>query len=667
MTFRTRLASSVLVAAALLAAPGCGKDWQCALDDGEHDSSSQIGCRADFDKLSSQPLNASIPGALSVKTVIDRADGNTLYFQNSRKYPLHHDFASAHLSGNGLPIVPGLAQFLDQYYSPERRFILGALTYYEGPKKWTYEISPYDKADSEMIKAAFLKIHDNLFAGEELYIHPTSEIVQREVDKLPSWVNVISTDELFAGIDYQPLNLGSAMGQLRFAKADEIETSYVGFRDIVILDAIPNDISVVTAIVTEEFQTPLSHINVLSQNRGTPNMALRGAFNNSELRALEGKWVKIDVSAFGYTVTEVTKAQADEWWEDHRPAQVQVPNMDLSVTDLRDIGDVLALDAERSNLGDELSKAIPAFGGKASHYGAFSYMSAKVPVPKAFAIPVYYYMQHMETNGLLARVDTMLADAGFQNDPAVRDQKLKELREAIKTAPLDPTFEQAVKDKLSADYPGIRMRFRSSTNAEDLDGFTGAGLYTSKSGDPSDPTRPIADAIRKVWASVWFFRAFEEREYRSIDHKAVGMALLVHRSFPDEEANGVAITANIFDRTGAEPGFYVNVQKGEASVVKPDRGVTSDQFIYLFDFEGKPIIYLAHSSLVGSGQTVLTRAQTEAVGQALDEIHRFFLPLYGSRGGFYAMDVEFKFDSDDGTNPALFVKQARPHPGWGLD
>ena len=48
------------------------------------------------------------------------------------------------------------------------------------------------------------------------------------------------------------------------------------------LDAVPNDISIVAGQITAEFQTPLAHINVLSVNRGTPNMALRGAL---ELRS----------------------------------------------------------------------------------------------------------------------------------------------------------------------------------------------------------------------------------------------------------------------------------------------------------------------------------------------------------------------------------------------
>ncbi|MCG8420345.1 MAG: PEP/pyruvate-binding domain-containing protein [Proteobacteria bacterium] len=663
-------AASIALAAIALAMTGCDDEsWQCVSEDGaEPDYLMQLGCQADFQQLASEPLNASIPGARSAKTVIDRSDSDALYVQNSKRYPIHWEFAGKHLSGDGRPIVPGLAQFLEQYYSPDRRFLLGALTYYEGPQVWAYEISPYDTASADMIENAYQQISANGFFGDELFVHPTSQTVAEQAAKLPAGVRVITTEQLFAGIDYQPLNLGTSMGQLRFASAETLDTSYVGFRDIVVLDAVPNDISVATGLITAQFQTPLSHVNVLSQNRGTPNMALRGAFDNTELRALDSKWVKLEVKPFGYTITEVTREQADQWFESHRPDRVQVPALDLSVTELRDIDKSLQLDNTRSNLGDELARAIPAFGGKASHYGAFPHMSATVPHPDGFAIPVYYYRQHMERHDFDATVTSMLADHAFRNDPAVHDARLAELREAIIAAPLDSAFEALVVEKLNSDFPGVRMRFRSSTNAEDLAGFTGAGLYTSKSGDPRDPQRPVADAIRTVWASVWFFRAFEEREYRGIDHQAVGMALLVHRSFPDEEANGVAITANLFDRSdnGSEPGFYVNVQFGEASVVKPEKGITTDQLIYFYDFPGKPIVFLAHSSLVAPGTTVLTRAQTEELGQALDEIHRFFLPLYGSGSGFYAMDVEFKFDGEPGQQSALFVKQARPHPGWGL-
>ena len=213
-------------------------------------------------------------------------------------------------------------------------------------------------------------------------------------------------------------------------------------------------------------------------------------------------------------------------------------------------------------------------------------------------------------------------------------------------------------------YGTTRMRFRSSTNAEDLGSFTGAGLYTSKTGDPSDPDKTIEDAIGKVWASVWGQRAYEERAYWGIDHTRVGMALLCHRSFPDEEANGVAITNNLFDTSGLEPAFYVNVQLGEESVVKPEAGVISDQFLYYFDLPNQPIVYLASSSLVADGDTVLTERQIYDLGVALKQVHTFFAPAYGD-SSFYAMDTEFKFDGEAGEEPILYLKQARPYPGRG--
>jgi hypothetical protein len=646
-----------------------GRTFTCQLAEGAEapDSLPEMGCLSDFSLLASEPPDSSIPGARSVKTVLDRADSNALYFQNSQRYPIHWDFASANLSGRGLPIVGGLQEFnAVEYYSPDRRFVLGAVTYYEGPQVWAYEISPYDTASAEMIELSYLAIQEHAFFGKELRFHPTSEAVEREAANLPETVKQISTEELFEGIDYQPLNLAEALGRLRFAQAANLHQEYLDFREIVVLDSVPNDISVVLGIITAEFQTPLSHINVLSQNRGTPNMGLRGALDHPDLRALEGKWVRLVVGPFQWSIAEVSQAEADAWWEAHRPSQVMVPRLDLTVTALTDVEDMLDTSLP---MKERIKAAIPAFGGKAAHYAEL-YSIEGVPVPKAYAVPVYHYVQHLERNGIDTMIGEMLADPEFQNSPAIRDQRLAAVREAIKTAPVDPDLIAALVAKLAAEYDNDRVRFRSSTNAEDLDGFTGAGLYTSKTGDPDDPQRPLEDAIREVWSSVWFFRAFEERSYRGIDHLSVGMALLSHWSFPDEYANGVALTANPFDTSGIEPGQYVNVQRGEASVVMPLPGVSSDEFIYQYELPGQPIIFISHSNLVPRDATVLTPEQTYELGQGLSLLHRHFAEAYGpppeNPFAWYGMDVEFKFDEPRGGGPIqLFIKQARPHPGRG--
>jgi pyruvate, water dikinase len=635
--------------------------WECSLEEAsDADFAEQLGCWGDFEQLASAPLDASIPGASSAKTVVDRSDGNQLYFQNSERYPIHWEFVREHLSGNGLPIVQELSTFNNvEYYSPDRRFILGAVTWYDGPQVWTYEISPYDTADVTMITEAYRQIRDNAWFGDELTFHPTSKAVEAVAVDLPADVLQITTDELFAGIDYQPLNVAESYGKLTFYTGKELEDGFPNFREIVVLEEVPNDISVVAGIVTEAFQTPLSHINVLSRNRGTPNMGLREAFSNEDFRALEGKWVRLSVQPFEYVLEEATQAEADAWWEANKPEPLFPEPMDLSQVDFVD--DVDMLDTTDQTLSEAIYARVPAFGGKATHFGALALLD-DVPNPSGFGIPVYYYNQHMEQNDLWAVVDDMLADPDFLGDAPERDAQLEALRDAIIAAPIDADFLAMVEDHIVDGDFGTRMRFRSSTNAEDVEGFNGAGLYTSKTGDLTDPDKPIDLAIKKVWASVWTYRAFDERQYYSIEHRDIGMAMLCHRSFPDEDANGVAITANIFDATLLEPAFYVNVQLGEESVVLPEGGTTTDQFLYYYDQQGQPIVYLQNSSLVGDDETVLTTQQVYELGTALKSIHNYFYAAYGG-SGFYGMDVEFKFDSSETGSSQLYVKQARPYPG----
>ncbi len=133
--------------------------------------------------------------------------------------------------------------------------------------------------------------------------------------------------------------------------------------------------------------------------------------------------------------------------------------------------------------------------------------------------------------------------------------------------------------------PDKNIRFRSSTNVEDSEQFTGAGLYESYSGcltddldgDDAGPCScdssqgsesGVFRAIRKVFASFYNNNAFLERLKHGIKEADVGMALLVHHSFPDEIelANGVATLEKI-ERLG----WNVNIscQLGAISITNP--------------------------------------------------------------------------------------------------
>lgn len=684
MVQKSRMAAVLglaLACAALPAACGGAEDPaavpdHCRIEDPSATTEflQHIGCISDFEALASEPINTALPGARSVKVVLDQVDANALYFQNSVLYQVHYEFVSAHLSGGDLPLVPPLASFnATEYFTPDRRFLLGAVTHYEGPGVFALEIAPYDTASAQMITTLFRVVRGDSYFGGSLVFHPTSDAIEAEAKKLPSDVPVMTTDEIYAAIDYQPLSLGTAMGRLHFAKAADLDTEYLSYQDIVVLDEAPNDISIIQGLITQEFQTPLSHVNVLSQNRHTPNMGLRDALSNPDLLALEDKLVELKVEASAWAIREVTLEEAQAFWDAHKPEPVTLPPADLTVTELTDIEDVTPEPAAGESLRDKIKAAVAAFGGKAAHYSILA-RTYDVPIAKAFAIPAYYYHQFMTDNGFFDQVDALLQDQQFLADAAVRDQELAALRAAMAAAPLDAAVQAALQAKITAEYPpeyaGQKMRFRTSTNSEDLDGFPCAGCYESHSGDPADWT-DVLDAIRETYASAWLFRTFEERTYYGVDHKSVVMALLVHHNFPNEEANGVAVTSNPFDPSGLDPAFFVNVQYGgDVEVVAPPPGVTSDQFLYFWNQPNQPVAYLTHSSLVPEGTTVLTLSQIHQLGLALDSIHQRFSPAYGpaaGNNGWYAMDVEFKYDNYAAPSqpPTLYVKQARPYPGRG--
>lgn len=651
---------------------GPSRAWECTATSASPESLREVGCLTDYTVLASVPVSASIPGARSVKVVLDTADSNALYFQNSVTYQVHYEFVSTHLSGGALPVVPALSAFNQtEYFSPDRRFILAAVSYYEGPKVFALEFSPYDTASATMMQTLFEAVREHAYFGAQLVFHPTSDAIALEAKKLPASIRIMTTDELYAGIDYQPLTLATGVGRLRFSTAVEVSAIPPSSQDILVLDEAPNDISVVRGLVTQTFQTPLSHINVLSANRGTPNMGLKGALTNETLRALDGKLVKLTVGALEWTAVEVTQAEAEAFWLANQPTPVVLPPLDLGPSGLVDVEDCTPDPTDGGTLRAALKDSARAYGGKAAQYSILKRLGdATVPVKPAFVVPMKHYDEFMQDNGLYTLVQGYLADPAFRTDSTVRVQKLNELHAAIMAGTVrQPLIDLILAKATTAPYAGKKLRFRTSTNSEDLEGFPCAGCYESHTGDPLD-VPDVLDAIRETYASAWSFRTFEERNFYGIDQFSVGMALLIHTNYPDEEANGVAVTANPFDAAGLDPAFYVNVQYGGAAeVVAPPPGVTSDQFLYYFSQPNQPITFLAHSNLVAPNVNVLTTTQTYQLGRALDAIHKRFSAAYGPAAGnlgWYAMDVEFKFD-DDATpgNATLYIKQARPYPGRG--
>ena len=115
-----------------------------------------------------------------------------------------------------------------------------------------------------------------------------------------------------------------------------------------------------------------------------------------------------------------------------------------------------------------------------------------------------------------------------------------------------------------------------------MPGFSGAGLYDSKTQRPDEGH--ISKSIKQVFASLWNFRAFVERDFYKIDQLSAAMAVLVHPNFSDEQVNGVAVTIDpIYDNPDR---YYTNVTLGETSVTNPTGQITPEEILLDQDFSG---------------------------------------------------------------------------------
>src|SRR6476659_5217439 len=75
---------------------------------------------------------------------------------------------------------------------------------------------------------------------------------------------ILDPNAPFRGLTYQPLTPGVGYGVLRFVPAAELASAELGPDVIVVTDDVPNDIPLVGGVITEAFQTPLSHASILS-------------------------------------------------------------------------------------------------------------------------------------------------------------------------------------------------------------------------------------------------------------------------------------------------------------------------------------------------------------------------------------------------------------------
>ena len=186
-----------------------------------------------------------------------------------------------------------------------------------------------------------------------------------------------------------------------------------------------------------------------------------------------------------------------------------------------------------------------------------------------------------------------------------------------------------------------------------MPGFSGAGLYGSRTHRPDEGH--LSTTIKQVYATLWTFRAFDEREFYRVDHFETAMGVLVHPNYQGESANGVAVTTDILYQTYGN--YYVNTQVGEDLVTNPDEESVPEE-ILLDWWKSTNVKVMRTSNRAPEGKPLLSAAHLKQLRSHLSDVHAKFARLYGTtlEDENFAMEIEFKITK----RGRLVIKQARP-------
>lgn len=596
--------------------------------------------RNQFDTFQNNPLVLKYGSVKGVKVVYDLLE-RKLYFVNGERFLYHGDFCRKVLKYKG-----STNDFNKYNYStnPNQRFLLANINYYNYLDKYVLEFGVSNETTPAQMKFFYEVVRGNVFFSDKFFL-----LINNKRTKEVDVEHTIDIQQLYLNQTYQPLYRAKGYGRLVFCDKDSVMNSNVLPNDILVTNGSPNELPVVSGVITSDLQGPLSHITLLGINRGIPIMSLKDCWTNIKLRSFQEKLVELDVKKDLFDVRKISEFEF-EFEKSNRFDAIKIR---------KDVNYMLLPD------GRELSpKMIDKVGGKAAYFGLLTNIDFEkiATVPEgAFAIPFYYYEEHLRLSGADQILDSIFK--GEYSTTINIHAALKRARKTIKAHEVNSKLLEELNNKIIERVGVTKVRFRSSTNAEDVEGFNGAGLYASKSAIPNSAIKPVDKALKKVWASLWSIRAYEERSLFNIDQKEISMAVLVHKAFPNEVANGVALTKNMYREN--YPGVTISVQKGEESVVAPNEGVLNDHFIAFLSSDlgytkSKVSLDWVSRSSINNGKPVLTMKEIESLLRAVAKVKRAY---FEQQKLFNALefhdlhlDIEFKIAEK---SRRLYIKQVR--------
>jgi hypothetical protein len=597
-------------------------------------SLARINNRKEFDLLSRTYYRGRFYALPHVMFVVDRQQRDRIYYINSKLFQFHKDFVNA----TYLSLERGRAFYENNYQSANRRFILGTIAYQPTLRRFTFESWEGDHLTAALLNECYAALKASFY--EPLAFKPNS--TEQEEAAREASIPVLTLAEVSEEQDYEPLNPGAGIGQLRILDRLTPDT-VIDRNQIVIFKQVPVQLTPLSGIITTEPASPLSHVNLLAKSWGIPNARIKNA--DLLFKQLEGKYVRLEVGEHGYKLEPADPqevAERNRQWI--KRADLITPRADLEYNRLTDLNLQRARDAVR-------------FGSKSANLGELIHAHFKsIAVPPGFTIPFHFYREFIRANQLEERIASAVEEDRFVHDPVYRKQRLAEVRASIQAGRHQERFVEAVLQKVHREFSGKGLFVRSSTNAEDLPNFSGAGLYTTVPNVRSD--QQLLEAIKTVWASVWNYEAYEARDSFGMNHFGVYPAVLIQEGI-DADSAGVAITADPFDPSNHDA-VYLNAKRGLGIKVVEGRRVAEQ---VIFRTRTQAIQVLTRSSEdtmlvfdekggvkeigIEAKRAVLTDAMVRRLARTALQIKRVF----GGRD----QDIEWVFRAG-----RLYIVQSRP-------
>ncbi|WP_331760287.1 PEP/pyruvate-binding domain-containing protein (plasmid) [Streptomyces sp. NBC_01471] len=584
----------------------------------------------------SLPLFRTLSGVLAghpyLKVVVDRAE-DTWHLLDTAAHPFHVNYIATRILGIGLDTLDARLDAFNTsvYMDPDRRFLLGVLSLHsdedtDGRERpfLVLETTEADTMHGALLEEFYTFARHRVDGRLPLLVKPANHGQEHELSTVSDIrVPRILSHELFGNRTRTPLNPGEATGRLRYFRTNEEYAAHagkLGWSDIVAMPCLPDDVPRVAGFLNTAPITPLSHTNVLAAGWGIPNAIVRDLERIVEAGGLDGSWIRYRVQDDEITLVPLAEAPALDvpTWHQQRirletPLLEDVPALflhRLRRADRDRYGTKAANLGELHHVLDSRTADLTAFHGqpRPPRQDLYGHLAARLGVPEgdtgalrraaaAFAadhlaapdgVALPFALQHrfLTSSPALQQVIGKLKLALELDALDVLDSLCLHLQHLIRHAPMPEEVTRQITQALPDDLSGgNRLVVRSSSNAEDLPGFSAAGIYDSLT--TVRGAGELLDAVRQVWASLLSPRGVRLRHQAGISLDDTYMGVIIQRYVP-ADLGGVLVTCDPTRRADFR-NVYVNCSPGSPEAV--------------VDGTTLPLQYL-YNTVEGGGRTV---------------------------------------------------------------